>query len=157
MIEIEIANEQETLKVSEVLIRNAVNAVLKKASIENAEISIALVDDETIHEINRRFLCHDYPTDVVSFPLSDSPAKLEGEIVLSVDTARRESEKVCGNWDVEKEALLYVVHGCLHLIGFDDHCEEELIEMRLAEVECLRAVGIEPPEGLHDRDGEEDT
>lgn len=157
MIEIEIANEQETLEISEALIREAVNAVLKKAQIENAEMSIALVDDETIHGINRQFLRHDYPTDVISFPLSDSPAKLEGEIVLSVDTARRESEKVVGSWSVEKEALLYVVHGCLHLIGFDDHCEEDLVEMRLAEVECLRAVGIEPPEGLHDRDGEENA
>ncbi|MBE6427858.1 MAG: rRNA maturation RNase YbeY [Planctomycetaceae bacterium] len=157
MIEIEIANEQETIEVSEELIKKAVRAVLEKSAIQNAELSIALVDDEMIHGINRQFLCHDYPTDVISFPLSDSPAKLEGEIVLSTDTAKREAEKVCGSWNAEKEVILYVVHGCLHLIGFDDHCDEDLVEMRLAEVECLRVAGIEAPEGLHDRDGEEDA
>lgn len=155
MIEIEIADEQEALEVSEELIRSAVSAVLAKDSITNAEMSIALVDDETIHGINRQFLSHDYPTDVISFPLSDSPAKLEGEIVLSVDTAIREARKVEGTWDSQKEVLLYVIHGMLHLIGFDDHCDEDLTDMRLAEVECLRAIGIEPPVGLHDRDGEE--
>ena len=92
---------------------------------------------------------------VISFPLSDSPEKLEGEIVLSVDTAIREAGKVEGNWDAQKEVLLYVIHGMLHLISFDDHDEEDLIEMRRGEVECLRAIGIEPPVGLHDRDGEE--
>jgi len=155
MIEIEIANEQEVLEISEELIRAAVLAVLAKDQIQEAEMSIALVDDPTIHGINRQFLSHDYPTDVISFPLSYSPEKLEGEIVLSVDTAIREAGKVEGNWDAQKEVLLYVIHGMLHLISFDDHDEEDLIEMRRGEVECLRAIGIEPPVGLHDRDGEE--
>lgn len=155
MIEIEIANEQEVLEISEEQIRAAVLAVLAKGQIQEAEMSIALVDDPTIHGINRQFLSHDYPTDVISFPLSDSPEKLEGEIVLSVDTAIREAGKVEGVWDAQKEVLLYVIHGTLHLIGFDDHDEEDLVEMRRGEVECLRAIGIEPPEGLHDRDGEE--
>lgn len=154
-IEIEIADEQETLEVSEDLIRAAVNAVLAKDRILCAEMSIALVDDETIHGINRQFLGHDYPTDVISFPLSDSSAKLEGEIVLSTDTASREALRVEGSWDAQKEVLLYVIHGCLHLIGFDDHEDEDLAEMRRAEIECLRAIGVEPPDGLHDRDGEE--
>lgn len=155
MIEIEIADEQELLEIPEERIRDAVRAVLKIDSVENAEMSIALVNDETIHGINRQFLGHDYPTDVISFPLSDSPEKLEGEIVLSTDTASREAKKVEGVWDVEKEVLLYIIHGTLHLIGFDDHEEEDLTVMRSAEVECLRAIGVEPPCGLHDRDGEE--
>ena len=155
MIEIELADEQETIQIPEDRIKAAVNAVLAKDAIQNAEMSIALVTDETIHGINRQFLSHDWPTDVISFPLSDSPAKLEGEIVLSTDTAKREAARVEGDWDEQKEVLLYVIHGSLHLIGFDDHCDEDLAEMRAAEVECLRAIGIEPPAGLHDRDGEE--
>ncbi len=155
MIEIEIANDLEDFKIDEEQIRAAVRAVLAMDSIQNAEMSVALVDDPTIHDVNRRFLHHDYPTDVISFPLSDSPKKLEGEIVLSIDTARREAQRVQGVWNEQNEVLLYIIHGSLHLIGFDDHEENDLLEMRKAEVACLRAVGVEPPSGLHDRDGEE--
>jgi probable rRNA maturation factor len=82
------------------------------------EISIAVVDDRSIHELNRQFLDHDYPTDVLSFPLVAAGNHLEGEIVVSVDTAAREAAEV--GWSTEDELLLYVVHGALHLAGFAD-------------------------------------
>ena len=155
MIEIEIANEQESMDIDEDHIRQAVRTVLGREGIRKAEMSIALVDDPRIHEINRQFLNHDRPTDVISFLLSDTPSVLEGEIVLSTDTAGREAKKVGGAWSPEDEVLLYVVHGTLHLTGYDDHADDDLAAMRKAELECLRAMGIEAPDTLHDRDEEE--
>lgn len=155
MIEIEIANEQESIDVDEDHIRRAVTTVLNREGISRAEMSIALVDDARIHEINRQFLDHDRPTDVISFSLSDSPKVLEGEIVLSTDTARREARKVGGDWTPENEVLLYIVHGTLHLTGYDDHEDDDLAAMRRAELECLRTMGVPAPDSLHDRDEEE--
>lgn len=156
MLEIAIANEQDRVEISEEELRHAVKAALELRQITHAEISLALVDDATIHEINREYLQHDYPTDVISFPLSDSADCLEGEIVVSVDTAAREAIKIGNSWGVREEILLYFIHGTLHLAGFDDHNDEDLAAMRQAEVEALEALGIHPPSDLHARDGESD-
>lgn len=154
-IEIEIANEQTALEVDEEQIRATVRAALELGHVTRAEITVALVDDATIHDVNRQFLNHDYPTDVISFPLSDSPEALIGDIVLSTDTARREAARVDGVWTPTDEVLLYVAHGMLHLVGFDDHADDDLARMRDAEVAVLRKVGVQPPNTLHDHDGEE--
>lgn len=149
MLEIAIANEQDRVEIAEEELRRAVEAALQLRQIANAEISLALVDDAAIHEINREYLQHDYPTDVISFPLSDSADLLEGEIVVSADTAAREATKIGGSWGVREEILLYFIHGTLHLVGFDDHSDTDLKAMRQAEVDALKAVGIQPPENLH--------
>ncbi|MDO4584100.1 MAG: rRNA maturation RNase YbeY [Planctomycetia bacterium] len=145
MLEIAIANEQNRVEISEEELRRAVETALRLGKVADAEISLALVDDATIHEINRTYLQHDYPTDVISFPLSESADLLEGEIVVSTDTAAREAEKIGGSWGVREEILLYFIHGTLHLVGFDDHQEADVAAMRQAEAEVLEAMGISLP------------
>ena len=83
-------------------------------------ISIALVDDATIHAVNRRHLAHDWPTDVISFRLSEvDDDELAGELVVSAEMAATTARQAgVGAWD---ELALYVVHGLLHLCGYDDH------------------------------------
>lgn len=153
---IEIANQQQLLMLDEEKIRAAVTAALAEGGFTHGEISVAVVDDPTIHGINREFLEHDYPTDVISFPLNDPDSeggKVEGEIVVSTDTAAAEAHRLAfAGWGVAEEFLLYVAHGALHLAGFDDHAEDDLREMRAAEVAVLAKVGIVAPDGLHDRD-----
>ena len=145
---IPITDEQSRLMPNKTKIRAAVRAAMSLGGFSSGEISVALVDDEAIHKINREFLQHDYPTDVISFPLDES----EGEIVVSTDTAWREAERLAfPGWTAEEEMFLYVIHGALHLAGFDDHEEEDLKEMRTAEVLCLRKIGIMPPENLHEK------
>ena len=67
----------------------AIRLVLEGEGREAADISCAVVGDEEIHGLNRRFLRHDYPTDIITFPLEDDP--LEAELVISADTARRQA------------------------------------------------------------------
>ncbi|MDO4549631.1 MAG: rRNA maturation RNase YbeY [Planctomycetia bacterium] len=157
---ISVADEQTRVSLDHEKIHAAVSVVLKKQEIPSAEISVALVDDETIHAINQEFLEHDYPTDVISFPLNDPSEDsgcLEGEIVVSTDTAFRDAHHLAFHgWTVQEECYLYIIHGALHLAGYDDHAQEDLRLMRAAEIECLKEIGIQVPEGLHDRDGEID-
>ncbi|HVY60053.1 MAG TPA: rRNA maturation RNase YbeY, partial [Planctomycetota bacterium] len=82
--------------------------------------SVAIVDDPTIHALNREHLAHDYPTDVISFGLRDpdDPDPLLGEVVVSADRARAEAK--ARGIGADEELLRYVVHGTLHLLGHDD-------------------------------------
>ncbi len=118
----------------------AIRWALADTPYDEATISIAVVDDETIHELNRQFLAHDYPTDVLSFTLEDAPPQLEGEIVVSVDTARQNALEA--GWSADDELLLYVIHGALHLAGYLDKSPEDYEEMRAAEAAVLDRLSV---------------
>jgi len=141
MIEIESANEQSTLDVDEDRLREAVVMVLVDAGIDRANISVAIVDDPTIHALNRRYLQHDGPTDVLSFLLDRSEESLEGEVVVSADTAAGSAAQF--GWSARDELLLYVVHGILHLVGCDDGLPEDRADMRRRERASLARFGLE--------------
>lgn len=138
-----VANEQTSLAIDESRIQAAVRTVLAESEFSSANISIAVVDDPTIHELNNQYLRHDYPTDVLSFVLDDSTETLDGEVIVSADTAIREAAEA--GWSAENELLLYVIHGTLHLIGHDDHEPNDQAEMYAAEANCLKQLGLELP------------
>src|SRR5262249_13212357 len=85
--EIALVNQQSGHPVNESQLTDAATAVLRDSAFSSAAISLAVVNDETIHELNRRHLDHDWPTDVLSFVLEDDGGHLEGEVILSADTA----------------------------------------------------------------------
>ncbi|MFI4874410.1 MAG: rRNA maturation RNase YbeY [Blastopirellula sp. JB062] len=140
---VEITRRTQYAAPSDEAIRRAIAAVFAGESIQAYEVSVALVDDAEIHQVNRRFLEHDYPTDVVTFNLSSDERLLEGEVVLSCQYAAAEAEKY--GWAAEHEALLYVIHGALHLVGYDDHEDEDRLKMRRLERDYLERIGLEPP------------
>ena len=144
MYSIAVSDEQTTLALDHERLRSAVEGVLTAAEIGAAEVSIAIVDDPTIHELNRQYLEHDYPTDVLSFLLERDEERLEGEIVVSADTAARFAPKY--GWRPEDELLLYVLHGSLHLVGYDDGTDEAAAEMRREERRHLERFGLTPHE-----------
>jgi probable rRNA maturation factor len=137
--QISLTNETETLVDAE-QINLAIRWALADSPYDEAIVSIAVVDDETIHELNRQFLAHDYPTDVLSFTLEDDPPRLEGEIIVSVDTARQNAFEA--GWSADDELLLYVIHGTLHLAGYLDKDPEDYAAMRAAEAAVLDRLGV---------------
>ncbi len=139
--DVTITNRQSTYPVPHDLFRRAVQQVFQGEGFSAGEVGIAVVDNQEIHETNRRFLNHDYPTDVITFPMGQAGAVLSGEIMLSAQYAA--DEAINYGWAVEQEMTLYVVHGCLHLAGYDDHQEEDRQEMRRLEQHYLRQLGIE--------------
>ncbi len=94
------------------------------------DICYVFVSDETLLRINREFLNHDYFTDIVAFDYNNNNI-VNGEIYISVDTVRKNSLK----YDVSFKCELFrvMIHGLLHLTGFDDTTESERLEMRKGE------------------------
>lgn len=103
-------------------------------------VSVVLADHDTVRRLNVEYLDHDYNTDVLSFSLRDDDAsdEVEGEVYIDLDTAAERHEEF--DTSFEREAYRYVVHGVLHLIGYDDATEEGQHAMREREDEYLDAV-----------------
>ena len=141
MSKISIATPQEIVAVDRGRMREIVRAVLEGEGVQEYEISLAFVDNPTIHTLNKRYLDHDEPTDVLSFPLSDPSAKkLAGELVIGVEVARAQAQE--RGHDEQAELALYVIHGLLHLCGHDDKTEKAAKQMRERERHYLTAVGL---------------
>lgn len=138
--EVSVANCQSATTLDENCMLQAVQCVLRGERVSRAEISVAIVDDEKIHTLNRQYLEHDYPTDVLSFSLGDDPDFLEGEIIASADTASRMAQEY--GWGVMDEVCLYLIHGVLHLVGYNDTTTEEQNTMRALESQYLAQMGI---------------
>jgi probable rRNA maturation factor len=144
MIKVSIASPQHHIRVERGHYRKAVRTVLEAEGIKSAEISLAFVDNATIRRLNRQFLDHDEPTDVLSFPFHKA-GTLEGELVIGAEVALAEAQS--RGHDVQAELTLYIVHGLLHLCGYDDHTERDAKEMRRREgfhLEKLRLPQISP-------------
>ena len=139
MIEIEIANQQSNLAVDRELLVQAAQTILQDHGPSTCRVSIAIVDDPTIHTLNRQYLQHDYATDVLSFVLEQSDDLLEGEVIVSSDTALAQAGQYQST--PADELLLYVIHGLLHLVGFDDQTDALREDMRCAERTYLRQCG----------------
>jgi probable rRNA maturation factor len=141
MSKVSVACPQELVAIDRGRMREVARAVLEGEGIADYEISLAFVDNSTIHGLNKRYLDHDEPTDVLSFPMSDAHArKLAGELVLGVEIARDQAAR--RGHDVQAELALYVIHGLLHLCGYDDHADEGAGRMRGRERHYLAALGL---------------
>jgi probable rRNA maturation factor len=141
MSRISIASPQEIVPIDRGRMRETVRAVLDGEGVAEAEISLAFVDNPTIHRLNQRYLQHDEPTDVLSFPLSEPGSKkLAGELVVGVEVALAQAAE--RGHDVQAELALYVIHGLLHLCGYDDHESADAAAMRERERHYLRQLGL---------------
>jgi probable rRNA maturation factor len=124
--------------------------VAAKAGCPQAELHVIVVDTPTIETLNRQFLKHDGPTDVIAFNLYDPDApgsdnEVFGEIYICLDVACRAAAQC--ETSISYETVLYAVHGMLHLAGFDDGSAPERSAMKTRENEIMAAlqekVGIE--------------
>ncbi|HEX2842214.1 rRNA maturation RNase YbeY [Hyphomicrobium sp.] len=118
------------------------------ASLDTAEACVALSDDETVRDLNARYRGKDKPTNVLSFSAPDGivaqrlPVAL-GDIVLAQETVEREA--VEQGIPLAHHLQHLVVHGLLHLLGFDHETESEAEEMEGIEIEILASLGIPNP------------
>jgi len=144
MIRVELYDSQDRLRYDAARLRDAVAAVLSSEGVSRADVSIALIDDRRIEDLNRRYLDHDGPTDVISFPLSEpEEPELLGQLAISTETAAREADRL--GVDPRDELLLYAVHGTLHLLGYDDQSDADRARMRRLERRHLEALGRPRP------------
>ena len=118
---------------------------------EECEISISIVDNEEIHQINNQFRGIDRPTDVLSFPqltfeegeIMDRNEKGEvvlGDIIISLERAREQAEEY--GHSLRREFAFLVAHSMLHLLGYDHMTPEEAAVMEAKQEEVLQRLGI---------------
>jgi len=87
-LRVEVTDQQELMVIDRVRLAEAVRSVLAGEGLTQADVSLVVVDDPTIHRLNRLYLEHDYPTDELSFVLSDPEDPLSGEVIVSAQTAQ---------------------------------------------------------------------
>ena len=126
---VNIYNESGRARLTKNKLENVALAALNGEGIAESEINIILLDDQAIHEMNREYLSHDYPTDVISFQLDEEP--LSGEVYISADTAEMQAKDY--NVSLTDELMRLAVHGTLHIIGYDDASPEERAAMSALE------------------------
>lgn len=103
-----------------------------------------MVTDRKIKALNKKFLNHNWSTDVLAFNLGDISSRghafqiLEGEIILSTERAIQNAKRF--KTSAHKEVLLYIIHGILHLLGYDDHALEGIRQMQKKEVELMNSL-----------------
>ena len=153
-IKVIITNGQNTVRIPtgvRMLIRRCCNAVLVGENFKgSAEISVTIVDDEAIHELNLKHRNIDRPTDVLSFPLgvdgvydinNDTGARMLGDIVISIEHAYKQAE-LYGH-SLDREIAFLTVHSMLHLLGYDhEPGGMELVRMREKEEAVLTQLGL---------------
>jgi probable rRNA maturation factor len=134
--DLKISLEQE-------LLERAALAVLTHQSVEG-DLTIVLTDDAQLHELNRDYLGIDAPTDVLSFPASETDPETArrylGDILISIPRAAKQAQTA--GHELEAEAQLLTVHGTLHLLGHDHAGEQDKARMWKVQAEILERIGL---------------
>ena len=138
---VQVAEEFDGLEVDVPKLEKLVRAVCKRFRLSRATISIAIVDDARIRKVNKQFLGRDDPTDCLSFDLSDEGANSAKSFELLVNAERAIREASLRGHSSGAELALYVIHGLLHNVGFDDSTDNEARKMHDTENEILEELG----------------
>ncbi len=120
--QIDVTVEHATHSVDREQIAALVERVVQGETKTLRNVSIVCGDHNLIRRLNREYLDHDYNTDVLSFSLTEAPGVVEGEVYIDLDTAAERHDEFGDSF--EKEAARYVVHGVLHLCGYEDATPE---------------------------------
>jgi len=113
-----IVNSERKIKVNKRIIHELVNHLKKELQFQIESLPINFVSLQTIIKINVEYLNHNFPTDIITFNYSGANDIIEGEIFISIDVAKENSLKY--NCTLDNELMRLVIHGVLHLLGYDD-------------------------------------
>ncbi len=141
---IEVFFAMEGPREKEEFLLNIARTVLKREGIASGDLSIALVDDAEMEKLNREYRSCNETTDVLSFPLGEDQL---GEIIISWPRAKEQARDY--GHSLERELGFLLVHGILHLLGYEHQKEEGRKTMRRKEEEILSYLGLE-------REGDQD-
>jgi len=143
-VSVSVTNRQRRLRVSEARLSRVAQSALASLGRTRQDLHVAVVGDREIRRLHERYLGIRLPTDVLAFDLDGpGPSRLLGEVIISADTARRQAARVGVTLALELDMLL--VHGLLHLVGYDDHSPVEASRMHERERRILSLVRRRPP------------
>ena len=118
---------------------NAALDFLKKVK---SEVSVRIVNDETMSSLHSKHSGDDSSTDVLTFDHGSDEDAVRADIAICIDVAQREAES--RNNTIQNEMLLYILHGLLHCCGFDDHDDANHQKIHTEEDRVLTAIGVGP-------------
>lgn len=141
-------NEDLDLEIIRQKALKTIEEVLKVENFnENAEVSLSIVDKDTIHKLNKNYRNVDRETDVLSFPMDEeafddegNPIFLLGDIVICLDVARNQAAEF--GHSLEREMMYLICHSTLHLLGYDHIEEDDRVKMRAKEKEVMKNLGV---------------
>ncbi len=143
MIHLQIAEPYQSLVESDRLLKAAEAALQHQAAPAETDLTLVITDNEQLQALNRQFRDQDTSTDVLAFPSGDEDPQTGeaylGDVVISYPQARSQAE--AGGHPVEDELQLLIVHGVLHLLGYDHAAEDEKARMWAAQTEILTPLG----------------
>jgi len=142
MISIAITQEYQGIDLSLSKLEQLIKSICTQHDVADGMVSLAIIDDIHTIEMNRKYLDCEGTTDCFSFDLSDDPSARDNrilEIVVNGEKAQQEAQK--RGHSAEAELALYVTHGMLHNLGFDDITEDQSVKMHAREDEILQHFG----------------
>ena len=109
---------------------------MAKQTKKKLSLSYVFCSDEYLIGINQQFLAHDFYTDIITFPLSETEKEIEAEIYISIDRVKDNAQKLAFEFKDELHRVMF--HGVLHLLGFKDKTKAQKAVMRAKENELLK-------------------
>jgi probable rRNA maturation factor len=118
-------------KVNKRLIHKLMGLLIKEFGLRINSLELNLISGDTIQKLNKKYLEHDYSTDVITFDYSENINNLEGEIFISINDAKINANKF--RCTIDEEIVRLITHGVLHLMGYKDYLKEEKRKIKKAE------------------------
>lgn len=121
-----INKEVKDRRITKKFLKDKAQEILRELNLQNVELSLTLTDDEKIRQINRAWRNKDKPTDVLSFPMEETVGykyRVLGDVIISAPFAERQAEEI--GYSYRDEVLRLMIHGILHLLGYDHEKSEE--------------------------------
>ena len=143
-MEVQIGNRQDKHRISKKKIHQTASVILNALDYPDAELSILIVDDQQIAQLNHQYLDRQGPTNVIAFSMrqgqfADIAPNLLGDVVISADTAQREAHRAGMRMQDRLDQLL--IHGTLHLLGYDhENTADEAQKMEEKAEELLQIL-----------------
>lgn len=119
-------------------VRKTINVILKDEGVVCGVINIRFCDDKEIREYNKKYLSHDYETDILTFYYENDVSSIDSDIMISLDTVKRNSEIYKSGFS--NELFRVIIHGILHICGYKDSKKTEKAEMRKKENYYLKKL-----------------
>ena len=130
MLSVDVFNAHRTWKARTNDVVRYAKRVFRTTGVKNARVAIVFVDSRYSRRMNERYLKHDYATDVISFQL-EIGSVLEGEVYVNLDRARAQAKEY--GVSIKSEVSRLVIHGVLHLVGYDDSTTKNARRMKIEE------------------------
>ena len=130
-------NEDVSTSFNKTIVSNWLNNCIQDLDYKTGEISIIFCSDDYLLDINKKYLNHDYFTDIITFNYNEKNTII-GDLFISIDRVRENAKDL--KVDFNNELFRVIIHGVLHLCGYNDKTQDQQKEIRAKEDECLGLI-----------------